>query len=135
MQGLFLEHNRLIGTIPKLIYQGYVQGARPLPLVQIFLEQNLLSGMLNRDLATLPNLLELYVVMNKFTGVVPPKVSIPGRAVRILTWRPGLVAAGRPPVGCTGVSFFCPSSSPRTTAVRGASQLCISAKLDRSPRL
>jgi len=71
LQGLFLEHNRLVGTIPKSIFRGSGLGAHPLPLVQLFLEQNSLSGTLNEGLATLPNLKELYVDGNKLTGVVP----------------------------------------------------------------
>lgn len=39
LQGLFLEHNRLVGTIPKAIYRGSGLGANPLPLVQLFLQQ------------------------------------------------------------------------------------------------
>lgn len=66
MQGLFLEHNRLVGTIPKSLF-----GSNPLPLVQLFLQQNSLSGTLNEDIATLPNLKELYVDGNKFTGSIP----------------------------------------------------------------
>jgi len=66
-----LEHNRLVGTIPKSIFRGSGVGAHPLPLVQLFLEQNQLSGTLNEGLATLPNLRELYVDGNKLTGVVP----------------------------------------------------------------
>ena len=65
LQGLFLEHNRLVGTIPKSIFRGSGLGAHPLPLVQLFLEQNSLSGTLNEGLATLPNLKELYVDGNK----------------------------------------------------------------------
>jgi len=74
LQGLFLEHNRLVGTVPKAIFRGSGMGARPLPLVQLFLEQNSLSGTLNEGLATLPNLKELYVDGNKFTGVVPDEL-------------------------------------------------------------
>lgn len=71
LQGLFLEHNRLVGTIPKSIFRGSGVGAHPLPLVQLFLQQNSLSGTLNEGLATLPNLRELYVDGNKLTGSVP----------------------------------------------------------------
>ena len=66
-----MEHNRLVGTIPKSIFRGSGVGAHPLPLIQLFLEQNLLSGTLNEGLATLPNLRELYVDGNKLTGTVP----------------------------------------------------------------
>lgn len=66
MQGLFLEHNRLVGTIPKSFF-----GSNPLPLVQLFLQQNSLSGTLNEDIAKLPSLKELYVDGNKFTGSIP----------------------------------------------------------------
>jgi hypothetical protein len=66
LQGLFLEHNRLVGTIPKSLF-----GSNPLPLVQLFLQQNSLSGTLSEDLAKLPNLKELYVDGNKFTGSIP----------------------------------------------------------------
>lgn len=71
LQGLFLEHNRLVGTIPKSIYRGSGLGANPMPLVQLFLEQNALSGTLHEGLATLPNLKELYVDGNKLTGTIP----------------------------------------------------------------
>ena len=71
LQGLFLEHNLLVGTIPKSIFRGSGIGAHPLPLVQLFLQQNQLSGTLNEGLATLPNLRELYVDGNKLTGEVP----------------------------------------------------------------
>ena len=40
LQGLFLEHNRLVGTIPKALYRGSGIGAHPLPLAQLFLQQN-----------------------------------------------------------------------------------------------
>jgi len=66
LQGLFLEHNRLVGTIPKSLFES-----NPLPLVQLFLQQNSLSGTLSEDLAKLPNLKELYVDGNKFTGSIP----------------------------------------------------------------
>ena len=71
LEGLFLEHNRLVGTIPKSIFRGSGLGAHPLPLRQLFLEQNSLSGSLNEGLARLPDLQELYVDGNKLTGVVP----------------------------------------------------------------
>ena len=71
LSGLFLEHNRLVGTIPKSIYRGSGNGANPLPLVQLFLQQNQLSGTIHEGLATLPNLREIYVDGNKFTGHVP----------------------------------------------------------------
>jgi len=71
LQGLFLEHNLLVGTIPKSIFRGSGIGAHPLPLVQLFLQQNQLSGTLHEGLAALPNLKELYVDGNKLTGEVP----------------------------------------------------------------
>ncbi|EED95533.1 vascular plant-like leucine rich repeat transmembrane-like protein kinase, partial [Thalassiosira pseudonana CCMP1335] len=71
LQALYMEHNRLIGTIPKALYRGSGVGANPLPLVQLFLQQNDLSGTLPSGLATLPNLKELYVDGNKLTGSVP----------------------------------------------------------------
>jgi hypothetical protein len=46
LQALYMEHNRLIGTIPKALYRGSGVGANPLPLVQLFLQQNDLSGTL-----------------------------------------------------------------------------------------
>ncbi|KAK1734711.1 leucine-rich repeat domain-containing protein [Skeletonema marinoi] len=46
LQGLFLENNRLVGTIPKVLYRGSGIGANPLPLVQLFLQGNMLSGTL-----------------------------------------------------------------------------------------
>lgn len=74
LEGLFLENNRLVGTIPKAIYRGSGIGANPLPLVQLFLQANMLSGTLPAGLAELPNLKELYVDGNKLTGTVPPSV-------------------------------------------------------------
>lgn len=71
LSGLFLEHNNFVGTIPKSIYRGSGRGANPLPLVQLFLQQNQLSGTIHEGLATLPNLKEIYVDGNKFTGKVP----------------------------------------------------------------
>ena len=65
LQGLFLENNRLVGTIPKVLYRGSGIGANPLPLVQLFLQGNMLSGTLPSGLAELPNLKELYVDGNK----------------------------------------------------------------------
>ena len=74
LQGLFLENNRLVGTIPKALYRGSGIGANPLPLVQLFLQGNMLSGTLPSGLAELPNLKELYVDGNKLTGTIPPNV-------------------------------------------------------------
>ncbi|KAL7446517.1 hypothetical protein ACHAXM_010232 [Skeletonema potamos] len=74
LQGLFLENNRLVGTIPKSLYRGSGIGANPLPLVQLFLQGNMLSGTLPSGLADLPNLKELYVDGNKLTGTIPPNV-------------------------------------------------------------
>ncbi|KAL3769670.1 hypothetical protein ACHAWO_009496 [Cyclotella atomus] len=71
LQALFLEHNRLIGTIPKSLYRGSGIGSNPLPLVQLYLQQNDLSGTLPSGLAQLPSLKELYVDGNKLTGSVP----------------------------------------------------------------
>lgn len=71
LNALFLEHNRLIGTIPKALYRGSGPGANPLPLVQLYLQQNDLSGTLPSGLATLPKLKELYVDGNKLTGTIP----------------------------------------------------------------
>ena len=74
LQGLFLENNRLVGTIPKVLYRGSGIGANPLPLVQLFLQGNMLSGTLPSGLAELPNLKELYVDGNKLTGTISPNV-------------------------------------------------------------
>ncbi|KAL3800119.1 hypothetical protein HJC23_001040 [Cyclotella cryptica] len=71
LNALFLEHNRLIGTIPKALYRGSGLGANPLPLVQLYLQQNDLSGTLPSGLATLPKLKELFVDGNKLTGSIP----------------------------------------------------------------
>lgn len=56
------------------LFRGSGFGVNPLPLVQLFLQQNLLSGTLNDGLAVLPNLRELYVDGNKLTGGVPEKL-------------------------------------------------------------
>mmetsp|Transcript_15239 Transcript_15239/g.21653 ORF Transcript_15239/g.21653 Transcript_15239/m.21653 type:complete len:711 (-) Transcript_15239:1449-3581(-) len=74
LQGLFLENNRLVGTIPKVLYRGSGIGANPLPLVQLFLQGNMLSGTLPSGLAELPNLKELYVDGNKLTGTIPSNI-------------------------------------------------------------
>eukprot|EP00985_Skeletonema_marinoi_P016524 scaffold8922_cov219-Skeletonema_marinoi.AAC.3 len=74
LQGLFLENNRLVGTIPKVLYRGSGIGANPLPLVQLFLQGNMLSGTLPSGLAQLPNLKELYVDGNKLTGTIAPAI-------------------------------------------------------------
>lgn len=71
LQGLFLEHNRLVGTIPRSIFRGAGTGAHPMALVQLFLQHNSLSGTLNEGLGNLPNLREIYVDGNKLTGGVP----------------------------------------------------------------
>ena len=71
LQGLFLEYNRLVGTIPKSLFRGSGFGANPLPLTEIFVQHNQLSGTLNDGFSTLPNLKEFYVDGNKFTGEVP----------------------------------------------------------------
>jgi len=71
LEGLFMEHNRLVGTIPKALFRGAGIGANPLPLSQLFLHQNELSGTLPSGLSKLPNLKEVYVDGNKLTGSVP----------------------------------------------------------------
>lgn len=68
---LFLEHNRLIGTIPKSLYRGSGVGSNPLPLTQLYLQQNDLSGSLPSGLAQIPQLKELFVDGNKLTGTIP----------------------------------------------------------------
>ena len=68
---LFLEHNRLIGTIPKSLYRGSGIGSNPLPLAQLYLQQNDLSGTLPSGLGQLPELKELFVDGNKLTGTIP----------------------------------------------------------------
>ena len=67
LEGLFLEHNRLVGTIPKSIFRE----SEPLPLVQSYLQQNSLSGTLSENIDRLSHLKELYVDGNKFTGSIP----------------------------------------------------------------
>lgn len=74
LQGLFLESNRLVGTIPKALYRGSGIGANPLPLVQLFLQNNQLSGTLPSGLANIENLKELYVDGNKLTGTISPNI-------------------------------------------------------------
>jgi Leucine-rich repeat (LRR) protein len=71
LEHLFLEHNRLIGTIPKSLYRGSGIGSNPLPLMQLYLQQNDLSGTLPSGLAQLPDLKELFVDGNKLTGGIP----------------------------------------------------------------
>lgn len=71
LQALFLEHNRLIGTIPKSLYRGSGIGSNPLPLTQLYLQQNELSGTIPSGLAQLPSLKELFVDGNKLTGEIP----------------------------------------------------------------
>ncbi len=68
LEGLFLEHNRLVGTIPKSIFRE----SEPLKLVQLYLQQNSLSGTLSENIDRLSKLKELYVDGNKFTGTIPP---------------------------------------------------------------
>ncbi|KAL3815574.1 hypothetical protein ACHAXA_000306 [Cyclostephanos tholiformis] len=67
LEGLFLEHNLLVGTIPKSIFRE----SGPLPLTQLYLQQNLLSGTLSDGIDRLVNLVELYVDGNKLTGPIP----------------------------------------------------------------
>lgn len=71
---LFLEHNKLVGTIPKSLYRGSGIGSNPLPLEQLYLQQNDLSGTLPSGLGQLPNLKELYVDGNKLTGDIPDEL-------------------------------------------------------------
>jgi hypothetical protein len=57
----------LVGTIPKSIYRE----SGPLPLTQLYLQQNSLSGTLSEGIDRLVDLMELYVDGNKLTGSVP----------------------------------------------------------------
>ena len=65
LKGLFLNDNRLMGTIPTSLTRENME------LVQIFFEHNDLSGTIPAAMANLKNIQDFYIDGNKFTGSVP----------------------------------------------------------------
>ena len=68
LEGIFLNDNKLIGTIPTSFIRA---GSN---LVQLFLQHNLLSGTIPVGFENLPLLKSLYLDGNKITGVVPKEL-------------------------------------------------------------
>jgi hypothetical protein len=69
--GVFLEYNRLKGTIPKEI--GVLNS-----LEAIFLMGNSLTGTIPTEVGMLPNLFHFLVPFNDLTGTIPEEVYTPG---------------------------------------------------------